>query len=360
MSGYKPFHAVARQFIAIGFTGFCVCVMLIPLKMEMERIMKRHPILISVMMAAVISCGCLPECAQAQMSFESLQKGKMVPLGAPQYMKASDGIDLAYFVKHSAQKPIAALIFLHGGGAYSEAGYENLASGLSEKYATTVYLMDVRGHGRSGGPRGDAPTIEQVWDDIKVMVETVQMHHPGVPLYLGGHSSGAGLVLNYVTWNKKTPVDGYFMIAPQLGYKSETARPDLKTSFATPRLRVFTLSALTGGKLFAHTPAVDLHYPASVLKEKPLMLTYYTRTMSLAITPDHPQEQFAKIDKRFGLFIGEQDDLFVPEKVIRYADYAAPEIKAGSFSTMVPGEKHLSILLAADDLIGKSILKWQK
>ena len=82
--------------------------------------------------------------------------------------------------------------------------------------------------------------------------------------------------------------------------------------------------------------------------------------MALAITPDHPQEQFGKIDKRFGLFIGANDDLFVPEKVIRYADYAASSIQAKSVNRILENENHLSILLRADDLIGKTIMDWQK
>jgi len=49
--------------------------------------------------------------------------------------------------------------------------------------------------------------------------------------------------------------------------------------------------------------------------------------MALAITPDHPQEQFGKIDKRFGLFIGANDDLFVPEKVIQFGEYSASSIQ---------------------------------
>jgi len=323
--------------------------------------MKYYIVLIlMIMTAVVIVFGVSSSSSYAQISFEVLHAKKPVTLGAPKHMKASDGIDLAYFEKRPAQKPIAQLIFLHGGGAYSEAGYENIASGLAEKYAVAVYLLDLRGHGRSGGPRGDAPTVEQVWSDVKMMVGMVRNQHPDIPLYLGGHSSGAGLVLNYAVWNPKTPVDGYFLIAPQLGYKSKTARPDLKVSFATPRIWVFVLSAMTGGHCFAHTPAVKFNYPETVLNEKPLMLTFYTRNMALAVTPDNPQEQFAKIDRRFGLFIGEHDDLFLPDKVLQFAGYADKNIKARSVSKIIPGEKHLSILMGADEWIGKTILDWQK
>ncbi len=281
-------------------------------------------------------------------------------LDKPQFIKSSDGIDLAYYAKFPKSKRVAALIFLHGGGAYSGAGYQHIAKGLSEKYNTAVYLFDLRGHGYSGGPRGDAPSVEQVWNDLTLMIATVRKNNPGIPLYLGGHSSGGGLILNYLTWDKKADVDGYFFISPEFGYKSETARTDSKISFAQVRTWVFVLSAISGGRLWGNTTAVYFNYPETVLKARPLLLKSITRNISVAITPDNPQEQFRKIDKRFGLFIGANDDLFVPEKVIRYAHYAASTIQAKSANSIIENENHLSILLMADDLIGKTITDWHK
>jgi acylglycerol lipase len=315
-------------------------------------------IFISLIVASLMSCK--SKDPATPISFEAIQIKQKVTLDKPQFIKSSDGIDMAYYTKFPKSKPVAALIFLHGGGAYSGAGYQYLAKGLSEKYNTAVYLLDLRGHGNSGGPRGDAPSVEQVWNDLTLMIATVRKNNPGIPLYLGGHSSGGGLILNYLTWDKKADVDGYFFVSPQFGYKSETARTDSKISFAKARTWVFVLSAISGGRLFAHTTAVYLNYPESVLLADPLMIKSYTRNMALSVTPDHPQEQFGKIDKRFGLFIGANDDLFVPGKVIQYAHYAPSSIQVKSVSRIIENENHLSILLIADDLIGKTIMDWQK
>ncbi|MEV7357022.1 alpha/beta hydrolase [Kitasatospora sp. NPDC091276] len=38
--------------------------------------------------------------------------------------------------------------------------------------------MDIRGHGASGGPRGGAPTPEQVWQDTRTMVDFVHRQQP--------------------------------------------------------------------------------------------------------------------------------------------------------------------------------------
>jgi acylglycerol lipase len=294
------------------------------------------------------------------ISFNEMQNKQEAILDKPQFIKASDGIDLAYYTKVPQTKPIAALIFLHGGGAYSGAGYQHLARGLSEKYNTAVYLLDLRGHGDSGGPRGDAPSVEQVWNDLTLMIATVRKNNPGIPLYLGGHSSGGGLILNYLSWDKKADVDGYFFISPEFGYKSGTSRIDSKTSFAKVRTWVFVLSAISGGRLLGNTTAVYFNYPDAVLAALPLMLKSITRNMAVSITPNHPQEQFGKIDKRFGLFIGDNDDLFVPERVVQFANYTNSSVQKKSVNKIIENENHLSILLTADDLIGKTIMDWHK
>lgn len=322
---------------------------------------KINPVFIFFLMSLIVASviGCKSKDQSTPISFKEIQDKPDVLLEKPQFIKAADGIDLAYYPKIPKSKPVAALIFLHGGGAYSGAGYQNLAKGLSEKYDISVYLIDLRGHGNSGGPRGDAPSVEQVWEDLKLLITAVREKNPGIPLYLGGHSSGGGLVLNYLTWDKKTKVDGYFFISPQFGYKSATARENIRSSFTTVRYWVFILSAISGGRLFGHTTAVYFIYPEKILASQPLMLQSITRHMSVSMTPDAPQKQFSKIDKPFGLFIGEKDELFAPEKIVKYSDYSNKEIQMKSVSKIVENENHLSILLMGDELIGKTMMNWR-
>lgn len=76
----------------------------------------------------------------------------------PLFVESTDSVLLAireYEPKNSP--PSAALVFYHGGGAHSGAGYQLLARGLVEDYNLRVFTPDLRGHGASGGPRGDAP-----------------------------------------------------------------------------------------------------------------------------------------------------------------------------------------------------------
>lgn len=313
-------------------------------------------VILSLALASAIVSGCSSNETRAPFSFAEIRRNPGPPLGPLQFIKAADGIQLAYYSRVPQSKPVTALILVHGGGAHSGAGYQHAAAGLAGKYSVAVYLTDLRGHGNSGGPRGDSPSVEQVWEDLKLLVNRVKEKNPGIPLYLAGHSSGAGLLLNYLTWEQRAPVDGYFFISPQFGYKSETARHENQNPFVTVRYWVFVLSAISGGRFFGHTPAVYFNYPEEVFASQPLLLKSITRNMSVALTPSAPQEQFRKIDRPFGLFIGDGDELFLPEKVMKYFAYAPKDIQKKSAAGVIENTNHLSILLKMDDAIGKMIL----
>jgi acylglycerol lipase len=294
-------------------------------------------------------------------SFDEMQGAPGESLGAPDYFKSTDGVRLAFYNVRPEKAPAASLVFLHGGGAYSDTGYRSLALGLAARYSVSVYLLDLRGHGYSEGPRGDAPSVRQVWKDIRAFVEYVKANDPA-PLFLGGHSSGAGLVVNYASWYSDPNVEGLVLVSPELGYKSKTDRKgDPSDSSSKPFAEVsvfpFVAGSMSFGLLGGHTPAVFFNYPDAVRRNKPLLLEYITCDMSLAMTPSSPKRQFRDLDKPFVLFIGEDDEVLDPIEVAKYAELPKQEIKDGSSLEIVKGEKHLSILLAADRLIGESIEK---
>ena len=93
------------------------------------------------------------------------------------YLTATDGTRLAYY-PYVPSNPIATLIFYHGSGANSAAGYLPIGQELRDTYHIATYLVDMRGHGMSGGPRGDAPSPQQVWTDVGTVVQFVHSHYP--------------------------------------------------------------------------------------------------------------------------------------------------------------------------------------
>lgn len=291
---------------------------------------------------------------ETALFFDDIDDFEDITLVNPSFFRSSDGIGLAYYCI-KASNPISVLLFIHGGGAYSNARYQYMAKRLSEHHNISVYLLDIRGHGNSEGPRGDCPSPAQIFKDLQLIMDFVKKDNPQLPLFLGGHSSGAGLILNYLKWHNSPGIKGCIFLSPQLGYKSKTARKENNIPFAKVNLIKFVLYSMTHEKLFRHSPAVFFNYPEKILKAQPLFITSISCHMSTALTPNNPQKQFSEIDQSFGLFIGEEDELFDPEKVIYYGNLPKETIKTKSCSQIINKQNHLSILKVADEFIAETI-----
>lgn len=287
---------------------------------------------------------------ETSFSFRELSEAGKVTLAPPQSLQATDGIRLSYR-RYAPAAPRAAVLFYHGGGAHSGAGYQYIGKGLQTQFDIVVYTPDIRGHGVSEGPRGDAPNPQQVWEDITSCIKQIRADYPHLPLFLGGHSSGAGLALNYAGQQNHEAVMGYIFLSPQLGFRSETDRPAQSAPFAKVDPSAFAAYAMSGGQAHGHDYAVKFNYPAELLKADPGMVPAITVIMSIALTPFSLRDQFASLDCPFGLWIGSEDELFVPEKVLAFAGLAV-SVRSRSQVGTIAGAKHLSVLLRAHEIIG--------
>ena len=127
--------------------------------------------------------------------------------------KSFDGLDMYGRGWESEGKPKAAIMLVHGLGEHV-GRYDHVAAALTEKgYA--LLGSDLRGHGRSGGPRGHTPSYEVLLDDIADFGRQVNERYPGLPVYLYGHSLGGSLVLNYVL-RRKPDLKGVIATDPWL------------------------------------------------------------------------------------------------------------------------------------------------
>ena len=292
---------------------------------------------------------------EGSFSLRELQAAAEVDPSDLKELTAGDGVTLTYR-RYVPASPRAALLFYHGGGAHSGAGYQHLGRGLQRHYGTVVYTPDLRGHGASGGPRGDAPSPEQVWADITTFIARIRAEWPQLPVVLGGHSSGAGLALNYASRADHEPVDGYAFLSPQLGARAQIDRPSLAAPFVAVDASAFAAYAASGGSAHGHDHAVRFNYPTQLLAADPGLVSSITVTMSVALTPTAPGEQFAALDRPLGLWIGSDDELFLPDRVLAFADLAAAA-DARSEADMIPGGRHLSVLVTAHETIGPWITR---
>jgi alpha-beta hydrolase superfamily lysophospholipase len=286
-------------------------------------------------------------------SFIEIQQLSYNYLKNPSFVTASDSCKLAYY-PYIPSKPKAIVLFYCGAGLYGNSIHQWIAKELQEKHEIGTCIVDIRGHGNSEGARGDAPNIQIVWNDISVMIDHIRNQYPNIPLYLAGHSSGAGLLLNYAAWPLHKAVNGLILLAPYLGPMSgalkEHKNPD--EQFAKKvRTWVYIVAGISKGLLFSHIPAVYFNYPESVLEDKKI-LKYYTYTMSCATTPYQTKEIFQSINVPIALFASLHDEQFDAKAIVHYADYLPNNTYR---YTEIVDEKHLAILLKTPSLISQVV-----
>ncbi len=103
---------------------------------------------------------------------------------------------LQLFVRiNGMDAPDAVVVLVHGlaehCGRYAEVvDYFNRAN-------IAVYRFDLRGHGNSGGEKGYVEDFHQYIDDVEQLVRLARSEHPGVPLFMLGHSMGGFITAAY-------------------------------------------------------------------------------------------------------------------------------------------------------------------
>jgi acylglycerol lipase len=107
-------------------------------------------------------------------------------------VKAADGNCLQGYEWKPASAPVRATAVLVHGIHDHPGRYAELALALNQR-GVAVYAQDHRGHGASGGARQRADSVEQLAGDVTLAIAEARRRHPGVPLFLYGHSMG-GLV----------------------------------------------------------------------------------------------------------------------------------------------------------------------
>jgi alpha-beta hydrolase superfamily lysophospholipase len=92
-------------------------------------------------------------------------------------------------------KPKAFLTLVHGLGEHTSR-FTHVGKAMTEaRYAMAG--LDLRGHGRSGGARGHAPSLVAYMQDIRRFFQEMTPRYPQIPHFLYGHSLGGLLVLAY-------------------------------------------------------------------------------------------------------------------------------------------------------------------
>lgn len=201
--------------------------------------------------------------------------------------------------------PRAAVVICHGvnshGGQYLWAGEQFAANGFA------TYALDLRGRGKSGGPRLYIDDVKEYVSDVAGVIKLAKSRDPGLPVFLLGHSAG-GVVSCTYTLDNQSEIAG--LICESFAFK--VPAPD------------FALSILKGiSAVFPKLPALKLKMkdftrdPAALakLEADPLTLneTQPAKTVAALVRAnDRLRREFPKITLPVLIMHGTEDKATVP------------------------------------------------
>jgi alpha-beta hydrolase superfamily lysophospholipase len=150
----------------------------------------------------------------------------------------------------------AVVVIAHGAGEHI-GRYEHVAARLvGERYA--VYGLDHRGHGHSEGPRALIDRVAFTVSDLDQLVVLAAGEHPGLDLFLLGHSMGGCISVLYALAHQNQ-LHGLLLSAPLAALDAAPAPVRLLAtvlSALTPRLPLFAVDP----NLVSRDPAVVKAY----------------------------------------------------------------------------------------------------
>ncbi|MCA1675390.1 MAG: alpha/beta hydrolase [Actinobacteria bacterium] len=103
------------------------------------------------------------------------------------------------------------VVVVHGFGEHS-ARYGHVGARLAGT-GFAVYAADHRGHGRTDGRRANLERMALIVDDLSAFVGFAADRHPGLPVFMVGHSLGGLIALQYTT-GPDAALDGLVLSGP--------------------------------------------------------------------------------------------------------------------------------------------------
>jgi lysophospholipase len=175
--------------------------------------------------------------------------------------------------------PQALLVIVHGLGEHS-GRHSEAAANLSSR-GIACYAFDLRGHGRSSGPRGHVVHFSDYTQDLERIIEKVGERHKELPFFLLGHSFGGLILLDALLSGRARKAQGVILSSPFLGVP-----PGLRPS-GPLRTLARTLSAVWPTLSFpnrvdpndlSHDPAVGREYAQDPLVVRSVSARWFTET----------------------------------------------------------------------------------
>ena len=136
-------------------------------------------------------------------------------------IKLSNGQVLSGMIQSPGENTKAVIILIHGLGEHIQR-YIYWAD-LFKKEGFGFVGVDLPGHGRSEGKRGNIKSYALIGEMIDILLKSCNQTFPGIPVYIYGHSLGGGIVLDYLL-RRKPRVKWAIVTSPWLRLSFEPAR----------------------------------------------------------------------------------------------------------------------------------------
>ena len=181
----------------------------------------------------------------------------------PQFL-APDGAALYFDAYEPAEgNPKSAVLFLPGWSDHA-ARWSRVGERLRQA-SVAAYLLDVRGHGRSGGRQGHLSRFSQLLADLQAFRRVVRQRTQA-PQVLLGHSFGALVALRYLESQPSDAIAAAVLVSPWLGLAFPPPRWKLALGRLLPDVwPTLTLSTGIEPDHLSRDPAVGAAYETDPL-----------------------------------------------------------------------------------------------
>ncbi|WP_425407989.1 alpha/beta fold hydrolase [Hyphococcus sp.] len=146
----------------------------------------------------------------ACVSFPDAPRATATPVIEDNALISIDGTRLG-LRRWEAESPRAVIVALHGMNDYSHA-FDGPGAWWAGERRITTYAIDQRGFGKSPEV-GRWPGEDALIVDLRAGLAAARARHPGLPVYVLGHSMGAGVAMAAEAQNP-LGADGLILAAP--------------------------------------------------------------------------------------------------------------------------------------------------
>lgn len=183
-----------------------------------------------------------------------------------------------FFQNWIVEKSRGVLVIAHGVGEHS-GRYDNIINELKGS-GISVYALDHRGHGKSGGKRGHIDSFMDFVYDLKLFIDLIREENRSINLALMGHSMGGAIACRYAL-TYSDDMDALILSSPAMIFGGDAPAWKKKMAVALSRyLPSITMPTGLATKDLSHDRAVIEAYENDPLvhdKMSPRLFTEFVK-----------------------------------------------------------------------------------